>query len=106
MNPGQIFGVFFVAHGRADAGIDGQGDALGAPADPVRDAPDVLAFFALHTMRIESPDHVDGALTFALLEVAQRLRTSVVQQEIRAQVIDDALLHATVLSNDHGDDPK
>lgn len=67
VDPRQVLGVGFVAHGGTDASVDGEGDGAGG-ADPVRDAACVLALLALGAVRVEGTHHVHGATAFRLPE--------------------------------------
>ena len=65
MNPGQVLGIAFIAHGRADTGVHREGDGAGGP-NPVRDAAGVLTLLALGAVRVKGTDHVLGAAAFGL----------------------------------------
>lgn len=65
LNSGQVLGVGLVAHGGADAGVDGEGDGARG-SDPVGHAPGVLTLLALGAVGVEGADHVLGAETFGV----------------------------------------
>lgn len=95
VDPGGALLVGLVAHGRAHVGVDGQRDPARA-ADALGDAAQELALLALRAVRVQRANHVHRADALGLGGVAPGLRTPILQQEVGAQIVDDAL-HGPVL---------
>ena len=83
VHPGEVLRVGLVAHGGADGGVDGEGDALLGPK-AVCDAADGLAVGRLGAVGVEGADHVLGAGALGGGDVAEGLGAAVVQEEVRA----------------------